>query len=360
MDLFKSARLLLTGLLIVSFFGCNLHSRPMHMPTQPTETVASYWDAPLHESAPKSLAIAEHQFQIVIQQSRFELNSSKPFQEVEIPLIIRTYRPYVQAFWSGRQVDCLVDTGAWSTIWPQWMHLDTKQLDFAQNERGPEGAAVRAEWVLSPKIVIGNLTLINIPTEALGIPKPSSTRPTLTSQQSFITSSLQSDLTSPTIGIFAFLPGVFTIDYRRRKLIVRNRDYDVTHLAHTPNTLLVPYQTDNARRVILPGTLAGHSVRFLLDTGSSLFCVSSAFAHKYLSPLPKPGAFRESIRTTSNSQSVLHNVTGTLVGGTIKMQNLYVVERVGGADVLLGSPFFLQYRITIDPFRKVILLEKAH
>jgi hypothetical protein len=80
--------------------------------------------------------------------------------------------------------------------------------------------------------------------------------------------------------------------------------------------------------------------------------VTSAFARKYLSSIPNQGKF--GVRTPP----AIHNVTYTIFGLHFKAPIIYVVERAGDADVLLGSPLFSRFRVTIDRFRGVVLAEE--
>ncbi|MCW3097369.1 MAG: hypothetical protein JWL77_2987 [Chthonomonadaceae bacterium] len=344
----QSTLILLAGLLLVGPIECRPRSSVRPLPT--SELLAGHWDGPLHPSAPVSQAIAKQRAQDLFKKFRRDLNSDRPFQEVDIPLTLRGYRPYVQANWSGRKLDCMVDTGSYFISWPQWLQLDTQQLGVPWSSAGPEGPPIPGEMMVSPRIQIGNLTLINMMTEATGVPKPS---PLSAKRQMRM-----SGVPDPILGIYAFVSCVFTIDYRHNKLILRNRDYDVTRLPKAPHTLLVPYEEDIARRVILPGTLAGHPARFMLDTGSVWMCASAEFARKNLGYVPKPGFSWDSVYTSHPSPPVVRNVATTLVGKPFKIPNLYVAERTGNVDVMLGAAFFYGTRVTIDPVRKVVLLER--
>jgi hypothetical protein len=106
----RSALILLAGLLLVGPIECRPHSSVRPLPI--SELIAGHWDGTLHRSAPVSRAIAEQRVQDLFKTFRRELNSTRPFQEVEIPFTLRGHRPYVQANWSGRKLDCMVDTGA--------------------------------------------------------------------------------------------------------------------------------------------------------------------------------------------------------------------------------------------------------
>lgn len=342
---------LFASLLVVGSNGCRPHSR--HNPSVPSVPVISSWESPLHESAEAPLAVYQKRYSTVTDHSRFELHSQKPYQEVEIPLTLRSRHAYVQTKWAGRQIECMLDTGSSAIMWPQWLHLDAHQLDIRYIHQGTEGPGIHGEWVLSPKIEIGNLTLVNVPTEAMGVPRPPSTGADFLGS----ISTLQSALTRPILGWFAFLPGVVTIDYFHKRLLVRNRDYDVTRHSHARRALFIPYQQTSSGLIALPGTLEGHKAQFLLDTGADWQAVSSAFAHKNLSSLPIRASSTTYNGEKRKSKPFLASVAGDFGGLHFKALDFYIEERTGIADVLLGTPFFLKYRVTIDPFRKVVLLE---
>src|SRR5262249_21777881 len=157
-----------------------------------------------------SRAVAKQQFEAIRHRAGFELNSRLPFQEVSMPLLFHNGLPYAKASWSGRQIACLVDTGSSTIMWPQWLHLDTQQLNISSIAQWPEGRMTRTEWVPSPRISIGDIILSNVPTKAIGFPKPTPSDPNIGY--------------FPVLGMFAFSPGVMTIDYAHKRLIVRNRD----------------------------------------------------------------------------------------------------------------------------------------
>ena len=101
--------LLLSALMLVGLIECRPHSTVRPLPS--SELATGHWDWPLHRSAPVSYAVAKQRAQELLKKFHQDLKSNRPFQEVEIPLTIRGYRPYVQAKWSGHILDCMVDTG---------------------------------------------------------------------------------------------------------------------------------------------------------------------------------------------------------------------------------------------------------
>jgi predicted aspartyl protease len=267
------------------------------------------------------------------------LFSRQPYHEVDIPLFFREDGlPYVMASWSGRQIACQVDTGTGTIMWPQWLHLDTQQLHISRTQQWPNGVTTRSEWMFTPRIAAGGLVLTNIPTEAIGFPEPTPTDP--------------ATLTSPILGMQAFNAFITTFDYRSKKLILRDTNYDVTRQPRSAHSLLISYPRDSDGRVVLLGTLAGHKARFLLDTGCFGIGVTSSFAQKYLSFVPNPATFG------TGPPPALHNLSGTLDGHPFHEPNVYVMKRPNGPDVALSFHFFSRYRVTIDQFRNLLLLEK--
>src|SRR5258708_2700074 len=111
--------LLSVSLLLAGVCGC--HRRvPSALPLpNPASTDISVWESPLHATPDVTLAVAQQKYSAVTQYAGFELNSHYLYQTVEIPLTIRQAHAYVQANWSGRQVECMVDTGVSAIVWPQ-------------------------------------------------------------------------------------------------------------------------------------------------------------------------------------------------------------------------------------------------
>jgi hypothetical protein len=103
---------------------------------------------------------------------------------------------------------------------------------------------------------------------------------------------------------------------------------------------------------VLPGTLDGHKAKFALDTGCAYnIIVGAAYSHKYLAvdPLwtdPRTGKIWYGSR----------HFAGTLLGRSFTLGG-YVVPSTDPADALLGTGLFNTYRITIDQYRGIVLLE---
>jgi len=341
---------LLACLLLIGSGGCRSHKRPNAPPLPVATNGVSVWEQPFHESPEVPLAVMQQRYATALHHSGFELHSHYPFQEVEIPLVIRKNEAFVQVNWAGRQIECLLDTGASSIMWPQWMHLDSQQLGFGYQQIGPSGPAVHGEWMLSPQISIGDLHLTNVPTEAMGVPRPSNAVP----DQPGLLYALE----QPIIGMFAFVPAVMTIDYAQKRLVLRNKNYDVTLYPHVPNTLLLHYEKTQSGRIVLLGTLGGHKARFMLDTGDGWADVSAAFAHDHLAAFPLQHT-RRSMPVDQKSLPFIGPLAVNIGGLKYKALDFYVADRVGEADVYLGAALFRACRVTIDPFRKVVLLESS-
>jgi hypothetical protein len=337
------------SLLLFGAAGCRSRPRPNAPPPRPAATVASVWEKPLHLSADVPLAVMQQRYADVMKHAGFKLDSHYPFQEVEIPLILRKSQAFIEVNWSGRRIECLLDTGCSSILWPQWLHLDSQQLEYGRPQLGQQGLPVRGEWVLSPRISIGDLHLTNVPTEAMGVP-----RPTASSSPGI---GLQYGLTQPIIGMFAFLPAVMTIDYAQQKLTLRDSTYDVTLYPHVPHTLLIHYDQTQSGRIVLRGMLGGHKARFLLDSGEGWASVSAAFVHDHLASLPIQ--HKKTARPEDRKSFPFVGPLGLNISGMkYKALDFYVADQVGEADVYLGAVLFRACRVTIDPFRKVVLLER--
>jgi hypothetical protein len=193
--------------------------------------------------------------------------------------------------------------------------------------------------MLTPRLNIGSLNLINIPTMAIGLAKPT------------LYDSFPKNISYPILGRQAFYSFVTTMDYPRKKLILRNKNYNVKQETHSEDAHLIPFTEYYPGIIVLSGTWAGHSATFQIDTGSSETYVTSTFAKKYLSFVPS--------KTDTNRflVSSVHNISGRVGGLSFRTKNVYIMQSAIGPDVLLGTPFSSQYRITIDHFRKVLLIE---
>lgn len=351
----RRLRLLLpASLLLVGVGGCRPRAHPASPPPGSSAGKISVWESPLHASQEVPLAVKQQRYSAVTDHSGFELHSHYLYQTVEIPLVIRQYHAYVQANWSGRQIECLVDTGASPIMWPQWLHLDSRQLGFGSQHFGPEGPGVRGEWVLSPHIAVGDLNLFNVPTEAIGIPRP----PSPASHSVPSAPGFAYALKQPILGIFTFLPAVLTIDYAHKKIILRNIDYDVTRQPHVPHTLLLHYEKRQSGRIVLRGMLGGHKARFLLDTGEGWASVSAAFVHDHFASLPIQ-ASHAALSEGRKAAPFVGPLAVDIGGLKYKALDFYIVKQVGEADVYLGAALFRACRVTIDPFRNVVLLESS-
>jgi hypothetical protein len=339
-------RITLLGLLSLLFggqAGCRSPSpapKTAPVPTNAVGNVISYWDSPLHPSDPPSSHAATQQFQAIYKKFRPMLYSRRPFHEVELPIFVQEGFPLVKALWSGREIICKVDIGTGTIMWPQWLHLDTQQLHISRTQTWPRGGTTRSEWMLTPRIEVGGMVLIGVPTEAVGLPRPRPSEP------------LTESIAYPLLGMQAFSSFVTTIDYQGKKLLLRDSDYDVTRQPQSAHSRLIPYKGDAYGRVVLPGTLGGHKATFSLDTGSEGIYVTSSFAQKHLSFVPDQAILENGVSPALPKLSV------TVSGLSLQAQNVRVMQRATGPDVLLGAPFFLRYRVTIDRYRSVVLVEE--
>jgi hypothetical protein len=331
----------LPGLLLVGNVGCRSRPHAIRTTPVPAAPLAVQGYTPLHPSPAMSPAVARQHLKVSYDRARFQLDSRKPFFEVEVPLILRDGVPYVEASWSDRQVECKVDTGVIWTMWLQWLHLDTQQLNIPATQEWAGGSRSRGEYMLAPLISLGGYTVTNMPTIALEVAKPQSAEPV--------------GGYPPLLGMMAFRGVILTIDYAHKRLVMRKPDYDITRQPHPSHSRLIHFH-DTDPRVVLPGTLAGHKAKFMLDTGCNGMWVSSSFAHKYLSVVTIRATGR-GVSGAPKSWPAVRNLPGTLVGLPFKAPLVYVEASAGGADVLVGAPFFKSYRVTVDQFRGAVLLE---
>src|SRR4051812_4365189 len=92
---------LLASLALVGLGGCRAHKR-LSTPLPPASTtVVSVWEKPFHESPKVPLPVMQQRYRAALDHAGFELHSHYPFQEVEIPLVIRKNEAFVQVNWAG-------------------------------------------------------------------------------------------------------------------------------------------------------------------------------------------------------------------------------------------------------------------
>lgn len=288
-------------------------------------------------SNPLDAVTAAHQrFKASVRRTRYALHSLKPFKEVRVPLIFHDGKPFVQASWFGRQIECELDTGTDGILYPQWLHLNAQPLHMPASISVTHGPLTPAEWVVSPEIALGGFSVYNAVVMVAHVPQAAPPAPRAQKV--------------PLLGMQMFLGVIVTIDYASKSLTMRSMDYDLTRKPHRKHSLLSHYPTEHYPTVVVPGTLAGHAVGFMLDTGCESLLINSAFAHRYLSVVP--------IRFPSGTTwPGIHNVACTLLGQHFTVPLALVDERTYSSDALLGGRWFERHRITLDYYRERVLIE---
>ena len=96
----------------------------------------------------------------------------------------------------------------------------------------------------------------------------------------------------------------------------------------------------------------------MLDTGDGWTDVSAAFARDHLTSFPiqyAHAARPEAPKPTPYIGPLAVDIQGL----KFKALDVYIADQAGEADVYLGAALFRACRVTIDPFRKVVLLESS-
>lgn len=281
-------------------------------------------------------------------KSHWKLESQQKYNEVRVPFSQRRGHIYVQAIWAGKSIKCLVDTGATYISWPQPLGLASIPTGIQTWSATSGGIRVYGEWVLAPSLQLGGFKLQNIPTILYTVAEQANGQKTFVAQAEGIKEIV--------LGNEAFHNVVLTIDYQKQEVILRDSDYDITHLPH-PHSYLLNLSWNDGTPVVL-GQLAGHPARFMLDTGSNDMVISSAFAQKYFSRYPRRKSRYRAGYGLINTDEI-SGANGSI--GNIKFMTdsitIFPFSSTENVDGLIGEPFLKYFRITIDYRRSKILLE---
>ena len=268
-----------------------------------------------------------------------------------MPLIFRYGMPYVMASWGGRKVEFLVDTGTGPVIWPQWLRLKGRPLHLSGRIGHLAGRPTRADWVIAPDISLGGFTIRDLATIATDAPRPDPSAPQIAAP--------------PILGLQAFNGVIMTIDYSHKRLILRDRDFfmNISRRPQRSHAQLVNFPAYDNSLVTVPGTLAGHKAQFLLDTGCYYpGVINDSYAHKYLHVVPIWTSPRNGVAGAGKTWYGVRNLNGSIIGKRFTVEWMLTLESASGgagtsADALLGSPWFMVHRVTIDQYRNMVLIQ---
>lgn len=277
-----------------------------------------HWDAPIRPSPLPATAAALAEFTRIERRCRPSLDSRLPWHEVDIPITFKAGIPHVDANWSDRRISCVFDTGSPLVTWPQWLRLDTRQLNLSRTLWWMSGAPTRGEWMLSPNLRIGGCNLSGIPTLALGVRR----------------SELPSE---PALGMEAFATFVVTIDARGKRVILRDGRFDISTQPRAADSTLVMMGPKKDPRPLIPGYFEGHKTTVVLDGGSNGVHVSEGLARKLQRK---------------------HDFAGMVAGWKFRAHRIAVVQHEMGSFVYLGANVFIVQRISFDRLRGIVLFER--
>jgi hypothetical protein len=146
------------ALLMASNVNCRARSNSVssHSPPRPVETALS---ADVARSRERDLRWVENG----VRFASYSLHSHLPYREVQAPLTFRSGMPFVQASWSGRKIECLVDTGTAQIMWPQWLQLKGRPLGvFSKTHM--IGRPTQAQWIVASDISLGGFSIRDLAT----------------------------------------------------------------------------------------------------------------------------------------------------------------------------------------------------
>lgn len=280
--------------------------------------------------------------------ARWRLDSQQQYKEVRVPFTQKKGLIYVQALWAGKQVNCVIDTGAIYISWPQTLNLKASPTGKQVQMLGIGGKhSILGEWVLAPNIKLGGFELENIPTISQKIVEKADGQK--------ISIAEAEGMNEIILGNTVFQNLVLTIDYQKQEIIFRDRDYDITK-----NQSIKGYLVDlvwNDGNLIVIGQLANHPVRFQFDTGNTMrLAVNIKFAQKYFANYPRSQSRTELASGTIFNEN-MPSINGNINGFNFDTGRLAIVPLDSDVDALIGEPFLKNFRTTIDYGRSKILLE---
>ena len=280
------------------------------------------------------------------------LHSNRPYHEVRVPFRGKGGWINLTADSSGKAIDCILDTGSALAMWPQALSLAGTDAQFHYTQFTPyPGVRPRpADWRKVTDLKFGDYEM----QDCLGIAYDADSG----DAQRFCGTLL--------IGYPALAQTVVTIDFRKKEVVFRDKIYDVTRRPLGPRAYLLNMVANpedahgRYHQPIVGGTIAGHKVHLILDTGLAWGGVALA-EPKIIAALQQATHGRLLVSLTAGTTDV-KILPDTLwsVGGLVDQAPIDFVPGFvsGSADGVLGYEILRNYRITIDYGRQKILLER--
>jgi hypothetical protein len=297
--------------------------------------------------------------EIHLAPARFELHSNEPYQAVHIPFQLQDEDILVKANLAGKTVECDIDTGFDIIAWAERLHIAGRKLpaDIA----GVDGAGQKLPFtpVLLPTLQIGDYKLWKVLGASAKAGKQDA-KPT-----SFTFRPGQ-------IGNLAFQQVVFTVDYQKHELILRQPAYDFSSQPRGKQDMVFEMPSaDDDNPVTLPviqGVIEGRPARILLDTG-------------WAGPeIGLTEAFHSAIRPTlakEYPEDRSEKISRNMIGGAAQVERIpdvsfslgdkptwnvlcpaLVISRTyTNVDAVIGPQVLGDFRVTIDYPRRKALLE---
>ncbi len=267
------------------------------------------------------------------------LHSSLPDNEVRVPFFVREDCIFVKARVSGKQVDCMVDTGTNGITWPKSLGLKGKQITKGVTYSWADGSIHRGREVRLPTIQIGDYEL-----------KEKSSGRTNEPSNVMI------------LGTLAFQEVVLTRDWQQKQLILRSPHYSTRSITPDKSHFVSDFvwRDVNAFSAGLPVfalTIEGRPAHCLFDTGNPTICLKPAFGKKYLRNKKRlRGTIGRGI-TGSPKEKVdcVPHVTFAFAGLRIRSLACLSADPSAPYDGSYGGKIYKYLRTTIDyPHRRLL------
>ena len=301
---------------------------------------------------------------------RIEVRTSWPLgatTEAHIPIVVHDRNLYITARLNGKEELCRVDTGANSVEWPRRLHLRGSMTKEYGQSCGPTEECVDTQTMVLPYVRIGGCEVNSLPTEVVG----ADLDPLSISKPAYADNAVN-------LGNVAFVQTVFTVDYRKKELILRPPKYDFTRQQRRAGDRVLQMKwmsdfSDKERENKFSGfpaiqvSLAGALFWCALDTGWG--APEIGLTEDFVSRHPSVGHVKHDLAQFGDlhgSMQVerLHDLHVTLpclwpphtAPISLRMNGLVTPTLYGGEGVI-GLALMERYRITIDYGRRRVLLE---
>ena len=276
-----------------------------------------------------------------------------------VPFQLKDYLISLYADFDGRKEECILDTGSPLILWPRNANLSgTRTLSWGYGGDAAGNRVSLTEYVLG-SIKIGGYELQGVPTVAVsGNLNPAHTYPDLRQVCD--------------LGNTAFSEAVLTIDYKKRVLILRNRQYDPM-LHCSKRGFVLPFhwaskvpRMSNFGYLVVPAETSGHPLEVVVDTGdgSSTTALTNAYYKSHLSGTKLSHNWIQKTAFGRTKADWIPKLKISVPDARLQSPPLEInqpavimPDQHDGADAVIGYTVLKDYLVTIDYPRQRIFLE---